>query len=152
VWKGSEGAGWALEATLTGHSDWVRDAAWAQNLGLPLNVIASAGQDGQVCFEGGSGCRLQRPLSSRRLLCSSALAHATPPTRQPHTPTTRAQVIAWTEQADGTWASKLVHNFNVPVWRVSWSVAGNILAVSDANNAVSLWKETLDGVWQQVVQ
>ena len=61
-------------------------------------------------------------------------------------------MIAWTEQADGSWASKLVHNFNVPVWRVSWSVAGNILAVSDANNAVSLWKETLDGVWQQVVQ
>lgn len=62
------------------------------------------------------------------------------------------QVFAWTEQPDGTWQSKLVHNFGVPVWKVSWSVAGNILAVSDGNNAVSLWKETLDGVWQQVVQ
>ncbi|KAF8055592.1 SEC13B [Scenedesmus sp. PABB004] len=47
VWKFSE-AGWVLEATLAGHSDWVRDAAWAPNLGLPLNTIASAGQDGQV--------------------------------------------------------------------------------------------------------
>lgn len=62
------------------------------------------------------------------------------------------KVIAWTEQQDGTWQMKLVHNFGAPVWKVSWSVAGNILAVSDANNAVSLWKETLDGVWQQVVQ
>jgi protein transport protein SEC13 len=62
------------------------------------------------------------------------------------------QVIAWTEQQDGSWQMKLVHNFGAPVWKLSWSVAGNILAVSDANNAVSLWKETLDGVWQQVVQ
>ena len=63
-----------------------------------------------------------------------------------------SQVIAWTEQQDGTWQMKVVHNFGTPVWKLSWSVAGNILAVSDANNAVSLWKETLDGVWQQVVQ
>jgi protein transport protein SEC13 len=47
VWRCSE-AGWALEATLPGHTDWVRDAAWAPNLGLPMNTIASAGQDGQV--------------------------------------------------------------------------------------------------------
>ena len=40
----------------------------------------------------------------------------------------------------------------VPVWRVSWSMTGNILAVSDGNNAVTLWKETIDGIWQQVSQ
>jgi protein transport protein SEC13 len=33
---------------LTGHSDWVRDVAWAPNLGLPMSTIASAGQDGKV--------------------------------------------------------------------------------------------------------
>jgi len=48
VWRWAAETGWALEATLTGHTDWVRDAAWAPNLGLPLNTIASAGQDGQV--------------------------------------------------------------------------------------------------------
>ena len=37
-----------------------------------------------------------------------------------------------------------------PVWRVSWSVTGNILAVSDSKNSTSLWKEALDGQWQQV--
>ena len=37
-----------------------------------------------------------------------------------------------------------------PVWRVSWSVTGNILAVSDSKTSVSLWKEALDGQWQQI--
>jgi protein transport protein SEC13 len=29
------------------------------------------------------------------------------------------------------------------VWRVSWSLTGNILAVSSADNKVTLWKESL---------
>lgn len=29
-------------------ADWVRDVAWAPNLGLPMSTIASAGQDGKV--------------------------------------------------------------------------------------------------------
>ena len=33
---------------LSGHSDWVRDVAWAPNLGMPMNTMASAGQDGKV--------------------------------------------------------------------------------------------------------
>ena len=33
---------------LKGHTDWVRDVAWAPNLGMPINTIASAGQDGKV--------------------------------------------------------------------------------------------------------
>jgi protein transport protein SEC13 len=36
------------------------------------------------------------------------------------------------------------------VWRVSWSLAGNILAVSCADGKVSLWKENLKGVWECV--
>lgn len=31
-----------------GHTDWVRDVAWAPNLGLPSSTVASAGQDGKV--------------------------------------------------------------------------------------------------------
>ena len=34
------------------------------------------------------------------------------------------------------------------VWRVSWSLAGNILAVSGADGKVSLWKENLRGKWE----
>lgn len=29
-------------------ADWVRDVAWAPNFGLPMNTVASAGQDGKV--------------------------------------------------------------------------------------------------------
>jgi hypothetical protein len=49
VWGYVEGTKeWRLEATLSGHSDWVRDAAWAPNVGLPMSTIASCGQDGKV--------------------------------------------------------------------------------------------------------
>lgn len=34
--------------SLREHSDWVRDVAWAPNLGLPFSTIASAGQEGKV--------------------------------------------------------------------------------------------------------
>lgn len=33
---------------MLGHKDWVRDVAWAPSLGLPMNTIASASQDGKV--------------------------------------------------------------------------------------------------------
>jgi protein transport protein SEC13 len=36
------------------------------------------------------------------------------------------------------------------VWRVSWSLAGNILAVSCGDGKVTLWKENLRGVWECV--
>lgn len=59
-------------------------------------------------------------------------------------------VFVWSERSTGGWEKKLVNDFKVPVWRASWSLTGSILAVSDGNNAVTLWKETLDGVWQQL--
>mmetsp|Transcript_14473 Transcript_14473/g.31411 ORF Transcript_14473/g.31411 Transcript_14473/m.31411 type:complete len:302 (-) Transcript_14473:446-1351(-) len=106
VWKCVDGV-WTLEDTLQGHTDWVRDVAWAPNLGLPKSCIASAGQDGQV--------------------------------------------FVWSERQGGGWEKKLVHDFKpVPVWRLSWSTTGNMLAVSDGNNSVTLWKETVDGVFQQI--
>jgi len=108
VWvQQAVGGEWALEHTLSAHSDWVRDAAWAPNIGLPKNTIASASQDGTVQI--------------------------------------------WTQaDAGAAWTNVQLHNFGAPVWRVSWSVTGNILAVSDANNQVTLWKEAIDGQWTQV--
>ncbi|KAI5279092.1 GTPase-activating protein S13 [Ascosphaera aggregata] len=40
--------------------------------------------------------------------------------------------------------------FNCVLWRVSWSMSGNILAVSGGDNHVSLWKENLKGQWEKV--
>ena len=43
-----------------------------------------------------------------------------------------------------------VLEFEVVVWRCSWSMAGNVLAVSGGDNRVSLWKEKLRGGWECV--
>jgi len=63
------------------------------------------------------------------------------------------KVIAWSE-SDGSpgWSPVPVHDFGAAAWRLSWSTSGNVLAVSDANRAVSLWKEIADGNWQQVAE
>ncbi|KAJ6689483.1 hypothetical protein OIU85_005849 [Salix viminalis] len=108
VWKLYNG-NWKLDCfpALNMHTDWVRDVAWAPNLGLPKSTIASASQDGKV--------------------------------------------IIWTVAKEGDqWEGKVLHDFKAPVWRVSWSLTGNILAVADGNNNVTLWKEAVDGEWQQV--
>jgi protein transport protein SEC13 len=38
--------------------------------------------------------------------------------------------------------------FEAVVWRVSWSLSGNVLAVSCGDGKVTLWKEGLDGQWR----
>lgn len=45
IWKLVEGS-WQLDTFpgLQKHTDWVRDVAWAPNLGLPKSTIASASQ------------------------------------------------------------------------------------------------------------
>ena len=45
IWSfDDEGKKWVEEETITGHQDWVRDVAWAPNIGLPGMYIASASQ------------------------------------------------------------------------------------------------------------
>jgi len=66
--------------------------------------------------------------------------------------------LIWTKlNSDRAWSSvDLPLEGNDPVWRVSWSITGNILAVSSGDNRVSLWKESLeekiDGkpVWRSI--
>ncbi|MQL84838.1 hypothetical protein Taro_017350, partial [Colocasia esculenta] len=108
VWK-VENESWRLDGlpALQMHKDWVRDVAWAPNLGLQKSTIASASQDGTV--------------------------------------------IVWTAAKEGDrWEGKVLHDFKTAVWRLSWSTTGNILAVADGDNNVTLWKEAVDGEWQQV--
>jgi protein transport protein SEC13 len=60
---------------------------------------------------------------------------------------TDGTVVIWTEAKEGEqWEGRILHDFK----RLSWSLTGNILAVSDGNNSVTLWKEAVDGEWQQV--
>ncbi|KAK1901057.1 Deoxyribonuclease-1-like 1 [Dissostichus eleginoides] len=46
------------------------------------------------------------------------------------------RVFIWTcdDPAGNTWTAKLLHKFNDVVWHVSWSITGNILAVSGGDN------------------
>jgi len=39
---------------------------------------------------------------------------------------------------------------NEVIWRVSWSITGNVLAVSGGDNKVTLWKESLEGEWKPI--
>uniref|UniRef100_A0A1J3DKV0 Protein transport protein SEC13-like protein A n=2 Tax=Noccaea caerulescens TaxID=107243 RepID=A0A1J3DKV0_NOCCA len=108
VWKFANGS-WKMDCfpALHKHTDWVRDVAWAPNLGLPKSTIASGSEDGNV--------------------------------------------IIWTVGKEGEkWEGKVLKDFKTPVWRVSWSLTGNLLAVSDGNNNVTVWKEAVDGEWEQV--
>jgi len=96
---------------LSGHSDWVRDVAWAPNVGLPYSTIASCSQDGTVQIWS------QTDLSSKW---------------------SRTQL-------------PILGDKRTVIWRVSWSITGNILAVSSGDNTVTLWKESLDE-WKCISQ
>ena len=91
---------------LTGHSDWVRDVAWAPTM-LQKSYIASAAQDKTV------------------RIWTSDPAHP------------------------NEWKPTVL-DFDAVLWRVSWSLSGNVLAVSGGDNKVSLWKENLKGEWHCV--
>jgi protein transport protein SEC13 len=59
-------------------------------------------------------------------------------------------VRIWTSEGGSLeWSSKVL-NFDAVVWRVSWSLSGNVLAVSAQDNKVTLWKENLRGEWELV--
>ena len=108
VWEQEATSGeWKqVGADLAGHSGWVRDVAWAPNLGMPYSTIATASEDGSV--------------------------------------------LIWTQKGGGEWTSVVLNQFGAPVWRVSWSVSGGILAVTDGNNQVTLWKEQMDSKWVKI--
>ena len=58
-------------------------------------------------------------------------------------------VVIWTEE-NNEWKKAKTIPFTHKVWRVSWSPMGNILAVSQGDNKVSLWKEAIDGEWKNL--
>lgn len=60
-------------------------------------------------------------------------------------------VRIWTTDpsSQSQWTSTTLE-FDAVLWRVSWSLSGNILAVSGGDNKVSLWKENLKGQWEKV--
>lgn len=115
---------WIEEETLDGHTDWVRDVAWAPNIGLPRSYIATASQDKTVL------------IWTKDTPTSQWSKTALDPT---------GSIILPAGGAAGPSGK-----FPDVVWRVSWSLAGNLLAVSCGDGKVTLWKENLKGVWECV--
>lgn len=56
---------WVVEDILEGHTDWVRDVAWAPNIGLPRSYIATASQVRRVSRASRSVCGGERPRLTR---------------------------------------------------------------------------------------
>jgi protein transport protein SEC13 len=54
------------------------------------------------------------------------------------------------DNSNKPWSSMFMKNFDAPVWRVSWSVTGNVLAVSTGDHKVSLWKQAADEAWVEI--
>jgi protein transport protein SEC13 len=49
------------------------------------------------------------------------------------------------------WSVSYLPAFKSPVWKLSWSVTGRLLAVSCGDNTVTVWKENVTGsTWQQL--
>lgn len=46
----NENGSWAEDAILEGHSDWVRDVAWAPQIGLYTTTIATCSQVNTCSF------------------------------------------------------------------------------------------------------
>jgi len=126
IWELTGAPGGAVEATLThtliGHTDWVRDVAWSSTV-LRKTYIASASQDKTVrIWTSETGGK-----SSKLTIINDV-----------------------TDVTTAEWKSVALPTFPEVVWRVSWSLSGNVLAVSTGDNRVSLWKERLSGVWELV--
>ena len=122
IWQFSEEANRFVEAeSLQGHTDWVRDVAFAPNVGLPRSYLATASQDRTVLIW-----------------------------------TQDSPTAAWSKtalnpsSASSTGAAAGTNKFPDTIWRVSWSVSGNVLAVSCGDGKITLWKENLKGTWECV--
>jgi protein transport protein SEC13 len=117
-----EDGSWKEDMVLQGHSDWVRDVAFAPNLGVNRTYLASCSQDKTVIIW---------------------TSDSTPDSNEN---------LQWSKKVLGTFSDPSIPTFHFTdvIWRVSWSLAGNLLAVSCGDNKITLWKESLNGDWVQV--
>lgn len=131
---------WVEEEVLEGHTDWVRDVAWAPNIGLPRSYIATASQ---ASFLFNLELRVLTIRQDKTVLIWTKDTPTSPWVRTALDPSSAS--VSPTSGAPAP-----VGRFPDVVWRVSWSLAGNILAVSCGDGKVTLWKENLKGVWECV--
>jgi len=59
-------------------------------------------------------------------------------------------VFIFSQEQGQPWECVSLPKFEAPVWRVSWSITGHVLAVSSGDHQVTLWKQSLDKNWRQI--
>ena len=140
--------------------------SWAPySSAAPLRRIAVAGCDGNVrlhCAEGGGPwVNEEQPLSVSAewvrdvAWCPAGLALSASAAADALLFAACADDgrVTFFRQTPGSreWAVSYLPAFKAPVWKVSWSVTGRLLAVSCGDNTVTVWKEDVSGsTWQQV--
>lgn len=139
------------------HDQGVNAISWAPvNTPNAIMRLASAGCDNKVKIwrysENERKWRLEAELSEHRdWVRDVAWAPSIGlPTTTVASCSQDGKVIIWTQDEQNPFKLQHVIDIEDVVWRVSWSITGNILAVSGGNNVVSLWKENKDGKWHQV--
>lgn len=149
---------WITEFLKNAHATSVNAVSWSLDKpgpsapGVPTRLLATGGCDNLVKvwrFEGGRTAGAAPEILAHHTDWVRDVAWAptlglTPPTIA--SCSQDGHVYMWTF-TQGKWNPQEMHDFRCPVWRVSWSVSGNILAVSCSDNKVTLWKESLDGKW-----
>jgi protein transport protein SEC13 len=60
------------------------------------------------------------------------------------------RVVIWRTDDDGKWRPNVIREGDEPVYNVSWSPNGAVLAVASADNKVSLYQERIQDEWVQI--
>lgn len=98
-----------MESELSGHSDWVRDVAWAPNIGVPFHTIVSCSQDRTVLVwksaDGSAGTWSMRPLRAEPFPDTLWRVNFSPGGNLLAVAGGDNHVTMWRENAEGEWES-----------------------------------------------
>lgn len=123
---------WIEEDNLEAHEDWIKDVAWAPNIGLPEEQIATCSTDHKVI------------IWSRNHLDTNSSE------KNSGGKSSEATLENLNELARKTWKPTVLPPFDEVISHVSWSLTGGILACSGGVDHISLWKQDLSGCWQRI--
>lgn len=125
IWKyDNSSKSWENETCLEGHEDWIKDVAWAPNIGLPEEQIASCSTDHKVIIWSRNHLEIPSGKNSSDDILEQNIKRM--------------------------WKSTVLPIQDEVISHVSWSLTGGILACSGGADHVSLWKQDLSGEWMRI--